>query len=411
MGLFDFFNRKKREQEEQLRRKKEEERKREVMFAEIRKRQEEREKEEKEMQKQLRLQQEAELKRRKEEQQKLEEIHNQEEIKREDHDKKGNAYLVIFSTCWCGPSKRFIKEIEEAGITNFTVIDVEKEEALSSRFGISSVPTVILLDEHDNIIKKWLGYDDEDPGQSKFVNYIKNSPYIIQPYSALSNAEQISDRCQAEQDILEDAQSSIIEDFRTQFYNLEDIKFRSMGNDLMLAPYDAFSYFNYPDAEVLPILANSQKIQHYLPGLGFTDKVSTKKRLESFMLKTENQLGVTYVIRVSNMPVGMVLVNTPLYNKKTINLAIWTIDFYISEAYEHTGLMYHSILRVLNEMKNFMGAKAVYAMVDKKNYDCINVIGKGLFNQIDNTGFHDGRGGDAPLVYMIDLSLINFKRG
>ena len=62
-------------------------------------------------------------------------------------------------------------------------------------------------------------------------------------------------------------------------------------------------------------------------------------------------------------------------------------------------------------MKNIMGAKAVYAMVDKKNYDCINVIGKGLFNQIDNTGFHDGRGGDAPLVYMIDLSLINFKRG
>lgn len=46
-----------------------------------------------------------------------------------------------------------------------------------------AVPTTYLLDEDGYVIKKWDGYDDEDPGQSKFVNYIKNSQYNIEPYS------------------------------------------------------------------------------------------------------------------------------------------------------------------------------------------------------------------------------------
>ena len=32
------------------------------------------------------------------------------------------------------------------------------------------------------VIKKWVGYDDEDPGQTKFVTYIKTCPYNIVEY-------------------------------------------------------------------------------------------------------------------------------------------------------------------------------------------------------------------------------------
>lgn len=211
-----------------------------------------------------------------------------------------------------------------------------------------------------------------------------------------------------EQDV---AKSHIKDDQRSTFYNLEDIKTRSMGPELMLTPYDGFFLMKFGDADAqsLTMLAKSEKIQRFLPGLGFTDKETTKKRLMSYILKTESQLGVTYIIRGSNFPIGMIFVNSPMYNKKTMNLAVWTIDFFIADFFEHKGIMYRSIIRVLNEMKNAMGAKEVYAIVDRNNADCINVIGNGLFHQEDNNGFHDGRGGEDPLVYMIDLSHINFK--
>ena len=204
---------------------------------------------------------------------------------------------------------------------------------------------------------------------------------------------------------------NLVEDNRTIFYALKDIKYRQMGPGLMLAPYDAMAYFQYPDASVLPNLTNTDKIKRFLPGLGFSNEDSCRKRLMGFMHKTEKQLGVTYVLRYNNIPIGMVFVNTPLYNKKTINLAIWTIDFYISEMMEHHGIMYNAVVRVLNEMKTVMSAKYVYAMVDQDNTDCINLLGNGLFTEIDNTGFRSSNNnGAAPMVYMIDLETICFER-
>lgn len=325
---------------------------------------------------------------------------------------KSDAFLVIFSASWCGPSKRFLKEIQEGGITDFTLIDTDKEENLAEKFSIVSVPTTLLLDMNENIIKKWVGYEDEDPGQKQFVNYIKSSPYNIHPYSELrrkKNPEIQNDNMNhSKQDR---NMKGIKEDLRQKFYELEDIKYRSMGGDLMLAPYDAQAYFNYPDASILPALANTVKIRRFLPGLGFNDEKSTKERLKGYMLKVESQLGVTYVIRSSNIPVGMIMVNSPLYNKNTMGLAIWTVDFYISEILEHKGVMFAALLRVLNEMKTAMGAKEVYATVDKDNEDCKRLLGKGLFTLIDNTGFKNrDKSSEPPLVYMIDLSTIRFER-
>ena len=97
---------------------------------------------------------------------------------------KENAYLAVFSADWCGPSKKFLNEIKNAGITNISIIDTDKEEDLTNKFQILSIPTTILFDENLHEIKKWIGYDDKDPGQTKFVNYIKKSEYNILPFSA-----------------------------------------------------------------------------------------------------------------------------------------------------------------------------------------------------------------------------------
>ena len=378
MGIFDFFNKGKKERERQ---------------------------------EQLRLKQEAEEERKAEERRAFEEVRRiEEELNLLEQNKGKKAYLVVFSADWCGPSKRFLKEIREAGVNNFTLEDVEKQGRLTQKFSIFSIPTTMLLDENDNVIKKWVGYDDEDPGQSKFVSYIKTAPYSIQPYPNTVQGENNAPQ-QTKQAKTNESISGMHLDNRKTFYKLEDIRHRSMGSDLMLSPYDAEAFFTYPDAAVLPLLANTDKINRFLPGLGFTDESTTKKRLEGFMYKVEKQLGVTYVIRGSNVPIGMVIVNSPLYNSKAINLAIWTIDFYISEAFEHKGIMYQSILRVLNEMKTVMGATVVYALVDRENTDCKKLLGNGLFEQIDNAGFKNADLSKVdPLVYMIDLSKINFQR-
>lgn len=101
------------------------------------------------------------------------------------------CYLLLFSAEWCGPSKRFKKEIIEGGVTNFSYFDVDKDTSLSSKYKINSVPTALLIDKDGNVIKKWVGYDDEDPGQSQFIKFVKSGKYNIKlfpgckPYHAV----------------------------------------------------------------------------------------------------------------------------------------------------------------------------------------------------------------------------------
>ena len=94
------------------------------------------------------------------------------------------AFLLVFSAEWCGPSKRFKKEIESAGITCYTLIDVDLDENqdLSEKFSVRSIPMTFLINKKGEVINKWSGYDDEDPGQTKFVEYINSCPFSIIPF-------------------------------------------------------------------------------------------------------------------------------------------------------------------------------------------------------------------------------------
>ncbi len=95
------------------------------------------------------------------------------------------AYLLLFSASWCGPSKRFVKEIKEAGVNCYSYIDVDEDwtQDLAVKYQIRNVPTTILVSKDGAIINKWIGYDDEDPGQKKFVEYINTCKYRIIPFS------------------------------------------------------------------------------------------------------------------------------------------------------------------------------------------------------------------------------------
>ena len=200
-----------------------------------------------------------------------------------------------------------------------------------------------------------------------------------------------------------DGASIFQEPQKDSYYNLEDVKTMRMG-DYMICPYDAMWYFQAPDSSIIPTLANTEEIRRYLPGLNFETEESCKKTLEACLMKTEAGLGITYVIRNQNYPIGMIMLNSPKYNEKVINLRIWTVDFFITKMFEHKGIMYKSLHKVLNQIKG-MDVNYLYATLDKSNTSCKNLLGNGFFTEIDNSHFYNKEAvEEKPLVYRINLS-------
>lgn len=72
--------------------------------------------------------------------------------------------MLKFQAEWCGPCKMMSMVINGAADkikVPVVEIDIEKEEATAIRYGIRSVPTMILLDENDNEVKRKVGAMNE----------------------------------------------------------------------------------------------------------------------------------------------------------------------------------------------------------------------------------------------------------
>lgn len=101
------------------------------------------------------------------------------------------AYLLVFHASWCGHSRRFLEDINKNKNITYTLIDVDKEDELSSKFAVRSVPTTILVDAKNNEkIESWIGNDTDDPGKKIISNYIKKEGYKIIPYIIKENNEE-----------------------------------------------------------------------------------------------------------------------------------------------------------------------------------------------------------------------------
>jgi thioredoxin 1 len=66
--------------------------------------------------------------------------------------------ILRFTASWCQPCKSLAKNLEEANLSvPIEVIDIDIQSDVAVEYGIRGVPTLVLMDENHNIMKKLVG--------------------------------------------------------------------------------------------------------------------------------------------------------------------------------------------------------------------------------------------------------------
>ena len=85
---------------------------------------------------------------------------------------EGLPLVIDFSATWCGPCKKIAPSIAElaeeyAGKVNIGKCDVDENDALTSKFGIRNVPTVLFI-KNGEVVNKHVGAATKSFFEDKF---------------------------------------------------------------------------------------------------------------------------------------------------------------------------------------------------------------------------------------------------
>ena len=74
---------------------------------------------------------------------------------------KNGTHLVDFFATWCGPCQMLLPILDQVDFVDVIKVDVDMHQELANKFGIMSVPTLILFKDGE-IVKKELGFKSLD---------------------------------------------------------------------------------------------------------------------------------------------------------------------------------------------------------------------------------------------------------
>lgn len=72
-----------------------------------------------------------------------------------------NRVLVDFYADWCGPCKRLGTILEEINDIDILKVNVDLFQNISNKYGVMSIPTLIIFDK-GNEIKKSIGFKTKE---------------------------------------------------------------------------------------------------------------------------------------------------------------------------------------------------------------------------------------------------------
>lgn len=177
-----------------------------------------------------------------------------------------------------------------------------------------------------------------------------------------------------------------------------------LSGGFSLRPYNEFEAPANAETDALTFNALvSDDIRQFLPGLPIFSGTSADKYFKMLPIRMEMGAGITFAIRSGEGLVGLMILDSPLYNSRALGLEVWSLDFFILEPFRGRKIIMESLYRTLELCKNKLNIDKIYASVDKRNKKCIHVLEKFYFDHIqdDQTGMG--------ALYELDLSTLNFK--
>lgn len=197
------------------------------------------------------------------------------------------------------------------------------------------------------------------------------------------------------------------------YYSLDQLRQIQMG-EIRLQPIDAGIVFDEKQQQMVYAFAEqSPRIKKYLPNLDLSSPEAIAKYFTLLCKKTEMQLEFGYSIKMNKYGdigyMGFIFVHTPSLNQMSINFPQWTIDFCLFEMFEGKSFMRTSIIRVLETLKNVMGVKNVFAIVDEDNAKCLKFL-ENLPFDLQPEVLTDPATGHKAKLYRCPLHQINFQR-
>lgn len=80
---------------------------------------------------------------------------------------------LYFSAPWCGPCKQLAPKMEEVAETvTVEKILVDENQKITQQFGVRNIPTVVLIDENDKEIERFLGVNSVEFYLEKYNEHV-----------------------------------------------------------------------------------------------------------------------------------------------------------------------------------------------------------------------------------------------